>query len=133
MHTSELDMAESIDPADIGTFIDNAACAIHSTFHTVLEASPGAVILGLDMLLNIPFVADWKQIGDYKQSQTSQWQTRKQINMSTSIIKFVTKYWQKGWYPPQSRVHTEKQPWTSIYSSYKWSYQDSKRNQIGKN
>jgi len=58
MHTSELDMAESIDPADIGTFIDNAACAIHSTFHTVLKASPGAVILGLDMLLNILFVAD---------------------------------------------------------------------------
>jgi hypothetical protein len=35
MHTSELDMANSVDPADIDTFIDNAAWAICSTYHTV--------------------------------------------------------------------------------------------------
>ncbi len=37
MRTSEIDMAESVEPADIGTFIDNAAWAIHSTYHTVLN------------------------------------------------------------------------------------------------
>jgi hypothetical protein len=42
MCTSELDMADSVEPADINTFIDNAAWAIHSTYHTVLKASPGA-------------------------------------------------------------------------------------------
>ena len=72
MHTSEIDMAESVDPADIDTFIfiENAAWSICSTYHTVLNVSPGAAIFGQDMLFNIPFIADWKQIGDYRQSQT---------------------------------------------------------------
>jgi hypothetical protein len=60
MRTSELDMANSVHPAAIDTFIDNAAWAIRSTYHTVLKASPGAAIFRLDMLLDIPFIADWK-------------------------------------------------------------------------
>ena len=64
MGTSELDMADSVEPADIDTFIDNAAWAIHSTHHTVLKASPGAAIFGRDMLFDIPFVADWHKIGE---------------------------------------------------------------------
>ena len=70
MRTSELDMADSVHPADIDTFIDNAAWAIRSTYHTVLKASPGAAIFRQDMLFDIPFIADWKQIGEYRQSQT---------------------------------------------------------------
>jgi len=70
MPTSELDMADSVHPADIDTFIDNAAWAICSTYHTVLKASPGAAIFGRDMLCDIPFIADWKQIVKYRQSQT---------------------------------------------------------------
>ncbi len=58
MHTSEIDMAESVEPAEIDTFIDNAAWAICSTYHTVLTASPGAAIFWRDMLFNIPFIAD---------------------------------------------------------------------------
>ncbi len=46
MRTSELDMTDSVDPADIDTFIDNAAWAIRSTYYTVLKASPGAAIFG---------------------------------------------------------------------------------------
>ncbi len=46
MCTSELDMADSVEPADIDTFIDNAAWAICSTYHTALKASPGAAIFG---------------------------------------------------------------------------------------
>jgi len=70
LHTAELDMADSVYPADIDTFIDNAVWAIHSTYHTVLKASPGAAIFGQDMLFDIPFVADWHKIGDYRQRQT---------------------------------------------------------------
>jgi hypothetical protein len=70
MRTSEIDMANSVEPADIDIFIDNAAWAIRSTYHTVLKASPGAAIFGRDMLFDIPFVADWKQFGDYRQHQT---------------------------------------------------------------
>jgi len=46
MRTSEIDMANSFEPADIDTFIDNAAWAIRSTYHTVLKASPRAAIFG---------------------------------------------------------------------------------------
>ncbi len=57
MRTAELDMADSVYPADIDTFIDSAVWAICSTYHTVLKASPGAAIFGRDMLFDIPFVA----------------------------------------------------------------------------
>ncbi len=70
MHTSELEMADSVEPADSDTFIDNAALAICSTYHAVLKASPGAAIFRQDMLFDILLVADWKQIGDYRQHQT---------------------------------------------------------------
>ncbi len=52
--TAELDMADSVTPDDIDVFLDNAAWAICSTYHTVLKASPGAAIFGQDMLFNIP-------------------------------------------------------------------------------
>jgi hypothetical protein len=70
MRTSEIDMAESVEPADIDTFIDNAAWAICSTYYTVLKASPGAAIFGRDMLFGVPFIADWKQIGENRQRRT---------------------------------------------------------------
>jgi hypothetical protein len=70
MHTSKIDMAESVEPADIDTTIDNAAWAICSTYHTVWKASPGAAFFGRDMLFDVPFIADWKQIGEYRQRQT---------------------------------------------------------------
>ena len=71
MRTAEIDMADSVHPADIDSFIDNAVWAIRSTYHTVLKASPGAAIFGRDMLFDIPFVAaDWHKIGDYRQHQT---------------------------------------------------------------
>jgi hypothetical protein len=69
MRTSEIDMAESVEPADIDIFINNAAWAIHSTYHTVLKASPGAAIFGCNMLFDIPIIAAWKQIGEHRQRQ----------------------------------------------------------------
>jgi len=42
MCTSEIDMANSDEPADIDTFINNAAWAIRKTYHIILKASPGA-------------------------------------------------------------------------------------------
>ncbi len=41
--TAEIDMADSNTPNDVNIFLDNAAWAIRSTYHTVLKASPGAV------------------------------------------------------------------------------------------
>jgi hypothetical protein len=68
--TAEIDMADSVTSDDVDVFLENMAWAICSTYHTVLKASPGAAIFGCDMLLNIPFVADWHKIGERKQSLT---------------------------------------------------------------
>jgi hypothetical protein len=69
--TAELDMADSVTPDDVNVFLDNAAWAICSTYHTVLKASPSAAIFGQDMLFDIPFVADWHKIGEQRQSLTN--------------------------------------------------------------
>ncbi len=61
-------MADSVTPDDVNVFLDNVAWAIRSTYHRVLNASPGAAIFGRDMLFDIPFVADWHKIGERRQS-----------------------------------------------------------------
>ncbi len=70
LRTAELDMAATVVPSDISDFLMDAAWAVRSTYHTVLTASPGAAIFGRDMLFDIPFLADWNKIGDYRQHQT---------------------------------------------------------------
>ncbi len=62
LRTSELNMSKTITPDDVNVFLDNAAWAICSTYHTVLKASPGAAIFGRNMLFDIPFIADWNKI-----------------------------------------------------------------------
>jgi hypothetical protein len=70
VRTAELDMADTVEPSDVADFLTNAAWAICSSYHTVLKASPGAAIFGRDMLFDIPFLADWNKIGEYRQHQT---------------------------------------------------------------
>ena len=54
----------------IDVFLTDAAWAIRPTYHTVLKASPGAAIFRGDMLFDLPFIADWKKIGEYRQLLT---------------------------------------------------------------
>ncbi len=68
--TAKLDMAEPVNASDINIFLADAAWAIRFTHHTVLKASPGAAIFGRDMLFDIPVIADWKIIGEHRQSLT---------------------------------------------------------------
>ena len=70
LRTAELDMADTVSKSDIADFLTNAAWAVRSTYHTVLKTSPGAAIFGRDMLCDVPFIADWKKIGEYRQIQT---------------------------------------------------------------
>jgi hypothetical protein len=42
------------------SFISAASWAKHSTYHTTLQAIPGQLVFGRDMLLSIPFRADIK-------------------------------------------------------------------------
>ncbi len=46
LRTYELNMAELVKASDIDIFLSDAAWAVHSTYHTVLKASPGAAIFG---------------------------------------------------------------------------------------
>ena len=66
--TAELDMQDTVTAESIDDFITNAAWAIRSTYHTVLKTSPGAAIFGRDMLFDIPYLADWTEIGRRRQS-----------------------------------------------------------------
>ncbi len=68
--TVEIDMAKSVKPSDIDVFLSDAAWVICFTYHTVLKASPGAEIFGRDVLFGIPFIADWKKIGQTRQQLT---------------------------------------------------------------
>ncbi len=70
LRTAELDMAKLVNASDIDIFIADAAWAPRSTHHTVLKASPGSAIFGRDMLFDIPFIADWKIIGEHRQKPT---------------------------------------------------------------
>jgi hypothetical protein len=45
LHTSEHDMAELVNASDIDVFLSDAAWAICSTYHTVLKASPGVLLM----------------------------------------------------------------------------------------
>ena len=63
----ELDKLD-LDPND--PFLDIVArisWAVRSTYHTTLQASPGQLVFGRDMLFDIDFTADWHKIYDRKQ------------------------------------------------------------------
>ncbi len=90
LHTAELDMANSVTPNDIDVFLDNAAWAISSTYHTVLKASSGAAIFEQNMLFNILFVADWHKIEEQWQLLTNcgnQQENPKRITIIKLVIK----------------------------------------------
>ncbi len=70
LHTSQLDMAETVKASDIDVFLSDAAWAVRSTYHTVLKANPGAALFGWDMLFDILFIADWQKIGERRQRLT---------------------------------------------------------------
>jgi transposase InsO family protein len=91
LRTSELDMADSVSPNDVDVFLDNAAWAIRSTYHTVLKASPGAAIFERDMLFDIPFVANWYKIGEHRQLLTDRSNERENKRHIITITKSVIK------------------------------------------
>jgi hypothetical protein len=124
LRTAELDMADSFTPDDVNVFLDNAAWAIRSTYHTVFIASPGAAIFGQDMLFNIPFVADWCKIGERRQSLTdhgNQQENAKQIDYDYKVRDKVLVI--------NEGILRKAESAYGHYSSYEWNYQDSMWNQ----
>ena len=70
LQTTEIDMTDTVSENDIADFLTNAAWAIRSTYHIERKASPGAAIFRRGMFFDMPFIADWNQIGNYRQCQT---------------------------------------------------------------
>ncbi len=92
LRTAEIDMADSVTPNDVDVFLDNAARAICSTYHTALKASPGAAIFGYDMLFDIRFVADWHKIEERRQLLTNHGNQRKNAKCIDYDTRMETKY-----------------------------------------
>ena len=72
IRTSGLDMQETCTPQMVDELLTNIAWAVCSTYHTVLKTTPGAAIFGRDMLFDIPYLADWNQIGKCRQALVDQ-------------------------------------------------------------
>jgi hypothetical protein len=85
LRTAELDMTETITESDIADFLTNAAWVVRSTYHTVLKTSPGAAIFGRDMLFDVPFLADWSKIGEFRQKQTDKNTVKENYDLSQTV------------------------------------------------
>ena len=68
--TSELDMSNSVNANSVSNFLNDAAWAVCSTYHTLLKPLPGADFFGREMLFDIPYLANWNKIWEYRQAQT---------------------------------------------------------------
>ena len=68
--TAELDMADTVSESGIADFLTNAVWEVRSTYHTGLRTLPGMAIFGRDMLFDVPYLANWTKIGEYRQTQT---------------------------------------------------------------
>ena len=67
IHTFELE-DNYLDKDDPWSGILSAtAFAIHSTYHTTLNATLGQLVFGRDMIFNIKHIADWEAIRQQKQ------------------------------------------------------------------
>ncbi len=126
LSTAELDMAKSDNASDIDIFLADAAWAIRSTHHTVLKASPGLAIFGWDMLFDLPFIADWKKIGEHRQRLTD-------LNIAhenKGRIDYVYKVGQKMLVRNKIILRKaqsiwQKEPWNNHGSPYKWNKYNS--------
>jgi hypothetical protein len=106
-------MAKSVNASDIDILLSDATWAICSIHHTVLKASPGAAIFGRDMLFDIPFIADWKKIGEHKQKLTDLNTAHKNKSRIDHDYKVGQKIlvWNKG-ILCKAEFRWQKDPWT---------------------
>jgi hypothetical protein len=80
----------------------NCAWAIHSTLHTVLNTTPAQIVFGRDMLFDLFFTTECKEIGKRKQeasdSNTHTKKTQKELSMNTRpmIRYYLTEEYFKG-------------------------------------
>jgi hypothetical protein len=70
-----------LDPDDpCNGFLQACAFGIRSTFHTALQASPGQLVFGRDMIHDIRFQANWDRIKNNKQKIIANSNKRENLN-----------------------------------------------------
>jgi hypothetical protein len=79
LRTFELEEQELDEKRPWDPFLSATAWAIRSTYHTVLEATPGQLVFGRDMVLPIKFKADWARIITRKQNQINRDNARENL------------------------------------------------------
>ena len=68
LRTFQLDEQDLNQPNPFEPFLTAAACAIRSTCHTTLKATPGQLVLGGDMMLPIQHITNWTLIAQRKKA-----------------------------------------------------------------
>jgi hypothetical protein len=83
LRSFELEERE-LDPDDPwNEFLQACAFGIMSTFHTNLQASPGQLVFGRDMIHDIRFQANWDRIKNNKQKNIANSNNRENLNRIT--------------------------------------------------
>jgi hypothetical protein len=63
----------------------------HFTLPTIryLKASPDTATIGQDMLIDIPFIADWKKIGEHRQptDRNTNRENKSRIDYDNKVVK----------------------------------------------
>ena len=92
MRPRSLDMQETCTAEMIDNCIANYAWDNCSAQYTALGSTPGAAIFGRDMLFDIPYLADWTQIGKCRREQADKSnirENRSRIDFDYNIGKKV--------------------------------------------
>lgn len=71
MCTSNLDIQETLTTDDGAGFITSTALTI-CTYHIALGSTPGQATFGQDMFFKIPYLAEWKIVGELRQMLVDQ-------------------------------------------------------------
>jgi hypothetical protein len=70
-----------LDPEDPwNKLLQDSAFGIRSTFHTTLQATPGQLVFGRDMIHDVRFQADWDGIKNNKQKNIASSNKRENLN-----------------------------------------------------
>jgi hypothetical protein len=57
--------------------VDDTMVAIRNIYNTVLKSTPWAAIFGRDMLFDIPYMADWNEIG-HRRHELVKWTNKRE-------------------------------------------------------
>ena len=62
--------SQPYDDMTANGILQAVAWGLRSTFHTALQASPGQLVFGRDVIVNATYMANWQAIKEWKQKST---------------------------------------------------------------